>query len=123
MLCFPILCLAVIGVVLFYHLFSYSDDSNLDFGTIICALGVRYKSYCANIVRTLMVDPSDKQQKDYDFLLKVEEEILNKLQDGKIVRCEVFYHNSIECKQVCFGLCAYILIKVMCKVCLLHSAR
>lgn len=32
-----------------------------------------------------MVDPSDKQQKDYDFLLKVEEEILNKLQDGKIV--------------------------------------
>lgn len=61
----------------------YSDDSNLDFGTIICALGVRYKSYCANIVRTLMVDPSEKQQKDYDFLLKVEEEILNKLQDGK----------------------------------------
>ncbi|XP_062583012.1 FACT complex subunit SPT16-like [Saccostrea cucullata] len=61
---------------------TVSDDSNLDFGTIICALGVRYKSYCANIVRTLMVDPSDKQQKDYDFLLKVEEEILNKLQDG-----------------------------------------
>lgn len=30
-----------------------------------------------------MVDPSEKQQKDYDFLLKVEEEILNKLQDGK----------------------------------------
>jgi nucleosome binding factor SPN SPT16 subunit len=54
----------------------------MDFGTIICALGVRYKSYCANIVRTLMVDPSDKQQKDYDFLLKVEEEILNRLQDG-----------------------------------------
>lgn len=61
---------------------TVSDDSNLDFGTIICALGVRYKSYCANIVRTLMVDPSEKQQKDYDFLLKVEEEILNKLQDG-----------------------------------------
>lgn len=62
---------------------TVSDDNNLDFGTIICAMGVRYKSYCANIVRTLMVDPSDKQQKDYDFLLSVEDAIMEKLKDGE----------------------------------------
>ncbi|VDI07180.1 Hypothetical predicted protein [Mytilus galloprovincialis] len=62
---------------------TVSDDTNIDFGTIICAMGVRYKSYCANIVRTLMVDPSDKQQKDYEFLLSVEDAIMEKLKEGE----------------------------------------
>lgn len=66
----------------FMYFIFFSDDTNIDFGTIICAMGVRYKSYCANIVRTLMVDPSDKQQKDYEFLLSVEDAIMEKLKEG-----------------------------------------
>lgn len=68
----------------FMYFIFFSDDTNIDFGTIICAMGVRYKSYCANIVRTLMVDPSDKQQKDYEFLLSVEDAIMEKLKEGNV---------------------------------------
>lgn len=70
----------------FMYFIFFSDDTNIDFGTIICAMGVRYKSYCANIVRTLMVDPSDKQQKDYEFLLSVEDAIMEKLKEGNAFR-------------------------------------
>lgn len=61
---------------------TVSDDENIKFDTIICALGARYKSYCSNIVRTLLVDPPESLQKDYEFLLTLEDEILNKLKHG-----------------------------------------
>lgn len=37
---------------------TVSSDDKLHFGTIICCLGVRYKSYCSNISRTMFVEPS-----------------------------------------------------------------
>ncbi|XP_069114488.1 LOW QUALITY PROTEIN: FACT complex subunit SPT16-like [Argopecten irradians] len=71
-----------------------SDDSVLHFGTIICAMGVRYKSYCSNIVRTLFVDPTEPMQKNYEFLTLVEEEILGKLRDG--VRLSEVYEHTVS---------------------------
>ena len=65
-----------------YLLFS-SDKNNLHFGVITCCLGARYKQYCSNLVRTMMVDPSQEQQDNYEFLLKVQEEIIGKLRHGK----------------------------------------
>ena len=65
-----------------YLLFS-SDKNNLHFGVITCCLGARYKQYCSNLVRTMMVDPSQEQQDNYEFLLKVQEEIISKLRHGK----------------------------------------
>lgn len=59
-----------------------SDKNNLHFGTIICALGFRYKNYCSNIVRTMLVDPPDKMQENYKYLLTLEEEIINSLKEG-----------------------------------------
>lgn len=59
-----------------------SDKNNLHFGAIICSLGARYKSYCSNIVRTLLVNPSDEIQNNYNFLLNLEEEVLKKLCAG-----------------------------------------
>lgn len=59
-----------------------SDKNNLHFGTIISALGFRYKNYCSNIVRTLMVEPTEKMQENYKFLLKLEEELIDQLRDG-----------------------------------------
>lgn len=59
-----------------------SDKNNLHFGTIICALGARYRQYCSNLVRTILVNPSQKQQDLYEFLLSIYEAVLNKLQDG-----------------------------------------
>lgn len=66
-----------------------SDKNNLHFGAIICALGARYKSYCSNIVRTLLVNPTQEQQNLYNFLVSLQEEILAKLQDGTKL-CDVY---------------------------------
>ncbi|KAK6982924.1 FACT complex subunit SPT16-like isoform X1 [Biomphalaria glabrata] len=59
-----------------------SDENNLQFDAIVCAMGVRYKSYCSNIVRTLLVNPEEPIQKVYEFLVQLEEEVINKLQHG-----------------------------------------
>lgn len=56
-----------------------SDKNYLHFGAIVCSLGARYKSYCSNISRTLLVNPTDKVQDNYNFALNLEEELLKKL--------------------------------------------
>ncbi|XP_035678182.1 FACT complex subunit SPT16-like isoform X1 [Branchiostoma floridae] len=62
-----------------------SDKNTLHFGAITCAFGVRYKSYCSNIVRTMLVNPSDEMQENYNFLMEVEEEVLSHLKhDAKL---------------------------------------
>ncbi|XP_003747374.1 FACT complex subunit SPT16 [Galendromus occidentalis] len=59
-----------------------SDKNTLDFGTIVCMLGARYKNYCSNIVRTLMVNPSEEQKEIYTFLVNLQEHVIDKLRDG-----------------------------------------
>lgn len=63
-------------------LFCSSDKNHMHFGAITCAMGIRYKSYCSNLVRTLMVDPPQEMQDNYNFLLQVEEELLKQLKHG-----------------------------------------
>lgn len=62
---------------------AVSDKNHMHFGAIVCSLGVRYKSYCSNIVRTLLVNPSDKLQNQYTFLVNMEEEMLKIMVPGK----------------------------------------
>lgn len=70
--------------------FSVSSDKNhLHFGAIVCSLGARYKTYCSNIVRTLLVNPTEIVQENYNFLLNLQEEVLRQLQPGKRL-CEVY---------------------------------
>ncbi|XP_059806782.1 FACT complex subunit SPT16 [Hypanus sabinus] len=59
-----------------------SDKNHMHFGAITCAMGIRYKSYCSNIVRTLMVDPPQEMQDNYNFLLEVEDELLKEMKNG-----------------------------------------
>ncbi|KAJ7313085.1 hypothetical protein JRQ81_004353 [Phrynocephalus forsythii] len=66
-----------------------SEKSYLHFGTITCAMGIRYKSYCSNLVRTLMVDPPQESQDNYTFLLQLQEEMLKELRPG-VKLCEVY---------------------------------
>ncbi len=75
--------------MIFYSICS--DKNNIHFGAIVCMLGVRYKSYCSNIVRTLMVDPTDAMQKNYNLLLQVQDEILSKLQHGNLIDNLLYY--------------------------------
>lgn len=73
---------------------ALSDKNNLHFGAILCSLGARYKSYCSNIVRTLLVNPTDEIQNNYNFLLNVEEEVMKKLQNG--VKLSAVYDTGYE---------------------------
>ncbi|XP_058807704.1 FACT complex subunit spt16 isoform X2 [Phymastichus coffea] len=61
---------------------AVSDNNVLHFGVIICSLGARYKGYCSNIVRTLLVNPTKQLEEKYNFLTQIEEEILKKLTAG-----------------------------------------
>ncbi|CAH2086775.1 unnamed protein product [Euphydryas editha] len=61
---------------------AVSDKNHLHFGAIVCSLGARYKSYCSNIVRTLLVNPTDQVQSNYNFLLNIEEEVMKHLVAG-----------------------------------------
>jgi nucleosome binding factor SPN SPT16 subunit len=52
--------------------FSVVSDKNiLHFGAIVCSLGARYKSYCSNIVRTLLVNPTDAIQVSHLYKIKL----------------------------------------------------
>ena len=45
-------------------------------------MGIRYKSYCSNLVRTLMVDPPQEMQEHYGFLLQLQDEMLRHMRHG-----------------------------------------
>lgn len=66
-----------------------SDKNHLHFGAIVCSLGARYKQYCSNIVRTLLVNPSETVQDNYNFLLSLQEELLKLLVPGKKL-CDIY---------------------------------
>ena len=70
-----------------------SDDNLLHFGAIVCMLGTCYKSYCSNVVRTLLVEPTAEMQANYDLLLRVEKAVLNALQHGLSVHCDFLLHS------------------------------
>ncbi|KAI8890085.1 SPT16-domain-containing protein [Backusella circina FSU 941] len=63
-----------------------SNDEPLYPGAIICSIGVRYKYYCSNIVRTFLIDPSKIQEKNYEFLLEVQNRVLDNIRDGVKIR-------------------------------------
>ncbi|KAM8709301.1 hypothetical protein ACLKA7_016154 [Drosophila subpalustris] len=66
-----------------------ADKNHLHFGVIVCSLGARYKSYCSNISRTFLVNPTEAMQENYTFLVNVQEEILKLLIPNSKL-CEVY---------------------------------
>ncbi|NXC10123.1 SP16H protein, partial [Orthonyx spaldingii] len=66
-----------------------SDKSHMHFGAITCSMGIRYKSYCSNLVRTLMVDPPQDMQDHYGFLLQLQEVLIHHLRHGAKL-CDIY---------------------------------
>ncbi|NXN99356.1 SP16H protein, partial [Rhinopomastus cyanomelas] len=66
-----------------------SDKNPLHFGAITCCLGIRYKSYCSNLVRTLLVDPTQEMQELYSFLLQLQDRMLLDMRHGTKL-CDVY---------------------------------
>ncbi|KAF9916544.1 FACT complex subunit spt16, partial [Lobosporangium transversale] len=65
---------------------AVSNDKELHAGTIICSLGVRYRSYCSNIGRTFLIDPNKTQEKNYNFLLDVQRKVLDAMKEGVLIK-------------------------------------
>lgn len=62
-----------------------SNDENLYYepaSVIICAVGSRYNSYCANVARTILIDANPDQSKAYEVLLKAQEAAIGALKAG-----------------------------------------
>lgn len=57
-------------------------------------LGIRYQSYCANISRTLMVEPSHDLEQAYEVLLNTQMAVIEALKPGKT--CSDAYQAGIE---------------------------
>lgn len=56
----------------------YYDSASV----IICALGSRYNSYCANVARTILIDSTATQSKAYQVLLKAHEAAIGAMKPG-----------------------------------------
>ncbi|KAG5651278.1 hypothetical protein H0H81_009221 [Sphagnurus paluster] len=68
-----------------------SDDNIAHKGVLLVAFGLRYKSYCANVARTFIVDPNPDQERQYNLLLSLQTELLSVIKDGVSSR-EVYQH-------------------------------
>ncbi|KAG0343552.1 FACT complex subunit spt16 [Podila humilis] len=73
---------------------AVSNEKDLHGGTILCSLGVRYKSYCSNIGRTFLINPKKAQEKNYEFLLDVQRKVLESMKDG--VKIKDVYTRAID---------------------------
>lgn len=58
------------------------DDNVLYGGVIVTFLGLRYKSYCSNIGRTYLIDPTKTQEQNYSFAVALQAKILESITDG-----------------------------------------
>jgi nucleosome binding factor SPN SPT16 subunit len=59
-----------------------TDSSMLHSGCIIAGLGLRYKTYCAAVARTFLVDPSKSQTANYKILLAAHEKAIEAARDN-----------------------------------------
>uniref|UniRef100_A0A060T472 FACT complex subunit n=1 Tax=Blastobotrys adeninivorans TaxID=409370 RepID=A0A060T472_BLAAD len=73
---------------------AMSDDSKLTPGVILCSLGLRYKSYCSNVSRTFLVDPTADQDANYSILLATQKHVISQIKEG--VLCKDVYNSAVE---------------------------
>ena len=52
---------------------AQSTKDSLHFGTVVAFIGIRYKNYCSNTVRTMMVNPTEQQTETYNAVLEAHE--------------------------------------------------
>ncbi|KAJ7197220.1 FACT complex subunit SPT16 [Mycena pura] len=69
------------GYDLRYTAESTSDNISHK-GVLLVAFGLRYKSYCGNVGRTFIVDPTPEQEAQYNILLALQQDLLKKIKHG-----------------------------------------
>ncbi|KAK6094527.1 FACT complex subunit spt16 [Batrachochytrium dendrobatidis] len=66
-----------------------SNKDPLHEGVIICSIGVRYKTYCSNVGRTFLMNPTQDQESNYKILCDLQSYLLSIMKDG-ILSNEVY---------------------------------
>jgi len=61
---------------------AVTDDGTLTEDVVVVSLGARFKSYCANVARTYVIDPVPKVEKTYHALVRLQSECLGKMVPG-----------------------------------------
>ena len=61
---------------------AISNEDKLHFGTILCSMGVRYRSYCSNVARTFLIEPTKQQERNYEFLMDLQAVVLRAMHVG-----------------------------------------
>ncbi|KAI0721606.1 FACT complex subunit SPT16 [Cerioporus squamosus] len=69
---------------------STSDDISHK-GVLLVAVGMRYRSYCANLGRSFIVDPSKEQEAIYSLLVSLQTEMLSRMKDGAVAK-DLYQH-------------------------------
>ena len=84
-----------------------SDQELLHPGVILLRLGAKYKSYCSNVGRTLLIDPTKSQERNYKILLSGQAKAIEALIPGAELRqvYEAFY-KYVESQDA--ALCTHI---------------
>lgn len=59
-----------------------SNDDKLSGPVIMTSLGLRYHNYCSNVSRTFLIAPSKEMEKNYEFLVSLQDHLFKLLKDG-----------------------------------------
>ncbi|RMZ81270.1 hypothetical protein DV737_g2619, partial [Chaetothyriales sp. CBS 132003] len=68
------------------RLSAQPNDDSMHSGCILAGLGFRYKTYCAVVARTFLIDPSKSQTANYRVLLAAHEAAIREAKDGALAR-------------------------------------
>lgn len=71
-----------------------NDNENLHCGTICCILGTKFKSYCATMARTYMIDASKQQAANYQLLVEIFNMVVKKLKPG--IELRRIYESALD---------------------------
>ncbi|EGN96171.1 hypothetical protein SERLA73DRAFT_94229 [Serpula lacrymans var. lacrymans S7.3] len=75
-----------------------SSDAIAHKGVFIIAVGMRYKSYCVNMGRSIIVDPSKEQEAIYNLLVSLQNDLLAQMKDGVMAR-DVYQYALAQVKE------------------------
>jgi nucleosome binding factor SPN SPT16 subunit len=65
---------------------AQSPDTAMDYGCVVGTVGCRYRSYCSNVGRTMLLEPSDELEKQYETAMAMETAIIEALKPGAVLK-------------------------------------
>ena len=74
--------------------FVESSNDKLSGPVIMSSLGLRYFNYCSNVSRTFLIDPSEEMEKNYEFLISLQDHLFKFTKDG--IKFNTLYNEALK---------------------------